>query len=265
MNAARRALSILALLLLPTAGWPATAAISASRDNTIFEDRPANSAGGVAGIFSGTNNVPSKRRGLIAFDIAANVPAGSTIIGVEMSMYLANQPNTNYQTIGLHRLNLDWGEGTAGAGNAAVNGTGNGFASTGNDATWNDRFAGTSSWPTPGASGSFNAVASATALVGGPIDNQQKWLSTPALISDLQGWLDNSAANFGWALVNANETSNTTFKAFYSRQATLNNGGTGTAIDPSWLPRLTVTFVPEPATSLLLSVGGSFALLRKRR
>src|SRR3954465_843157 len=148
-----------------------TVSTVASKDNTIFENFPNNSAGGAAGIFSGANNVPSKRRGLIAFDVATNLPAGSTVTGVELSMYLANGPNTNNQTIGLHRLSLDWGEGTAGAGNAAVNGTGNGFASTGNDATWNERFAGTSAWPTPGAGGSFAAVASATAVVGGPIDN----------------------------------------------------------------------------------------------
>src|SRR3954467_12342415 len=49
--------------------------IVASKDNTIFANFASNSAGGAAGIFSGANNVPSARRGLIAFDIAGSVPA----------------------------------------------------------------------------------------------------------------------------------------------------------------------------------------------
>src|SRR4051812_18158281 len=258
MKVIRVIVLFLAVLSAVPKAEAATVSIAASKDNTMFENFPNNSAGGAAGIFSGTNTVPSKRRGLIAFDIAANVPAGATITGVELSMYLANAPNTNNQTIGLHRLRLlDWGEGTAGAGNPAVGGTGNGFASTGNDATWNDRFAGTSSWPTPGATGSFNTVASGTAVVGGPVDNQHKWLSRAALVGHVQSWLDNPSLNFGWAIVNANETSSSTFKAFYSRQATLNNGGTGTAIDPAWLPTLTVSYVPEPSAVwvMLIAVG----------
>jgi hypothetical protein len=255
----------LAVLVAAPRAEAATVSIVASKDNTIFENFPNNSAGGAAGIFSGTNTVPSKRRGLIAFDVAANVPAGSTITGVELSMYLANAPNTNNQTIGLHRMRLlDWGEGTAGVGNPAVNGTGNGFASSGNDATWDDRFAGTSSWPTPGATGSFNTVASGTAVVGGATDIQQKWLTTPALVGDVQTWLDSPSLNFGWAIVNANETSSSTFKAFYSRQATLNNGGTGTAIDPAWLPTLTVSYVPEPsAVSVILVGAGMLSMVRR--
>ena len=145
---------------------------------------PNNSGGGAAGIFSGTNNTPSKRRGLIAFNIAANVPAGSTITGVELSMYLANAPNTNNQTIELHRMLFDWGENTADTSSPAINGAGNGVAALAGDATWNENFFGTSTWTSlgtttvPGATNAFSTTASGTAVVGGPIDNQQKWLST---------------------------------------------------------------------------------------
>jgi hypothetical protein len=158
-------------------------------------------------------------------------------------MYLANAPNTNNQTIGLHRLLLDWGENTADTSSSAVAGGGNGVAALAGDATWNENFFGSSSWPTAGATDSFNAIASGTAVVDGPLDNQHKWLSTAALISDVQGWLDNPSANFGWAIVNANESSSQTVKAFYSRQATLNNGGIGSTIDPMWRPSLTVNYL----------------------
>src|SRR6476646_9168593 len=113
MSGSKWIVSCLAVLLTAPSVEASTVSIVASKDNTMFENFPNNSAGGAAGIFSGDNNVPSKRRGLIAFDIAASVPAGSTITGVELSMYLANAPNTNNQTIGLHRLSLDWGAGSA--------------------------------------------------------------------------------------------------------------------------------------------------------
>jgi hypothetical protein len=239
----------------------------------MLENVPNNSGGGAAGIFSGTNNTPSKRCGLIAFNIAGSVPTGATITGVELSMYLANAPNTNNQTIELHRMLFNWGENTADTSSPAINGAGNSVAALSGDATWNENFFGTSTWTSlgtttaPGATNAFNATTSGSAIVGGPIDNQQKWLSTAALIGDVQGWLDNPATNFGWAIVNANETSAATMKAFYSRQATLSNGGVAgsPAIDPTWLPTLTVTYVPEPAAAILLLLAGPLVLFQKRR
>lgn len=265
MSISRLALILIALLLVPANAWAATVTLSPSKDNTIFESPSSNSGGGAAGIFVGTNNGPSKRRGLIAFDVASSVPAGSTITGVELSMYLANSPNTNNQTIGLHRLNLDWGENQNDTTSAAVNGAGNGVAAVAPDATWIDNFFGTSSWPTPGATGSFNAVASGTAVIGGAIDNQHKWLSTLGLVGDVQSWLNNPATNFGWALVNANESSTQTFKAFYSQQAKLNAGGTGSTINPAWKPLLTITFIPEPSTTLLSLVALTLAACIRRQ
>jgi len=276
MNAFRcTSLSIaLAFLLMPLAvRADFTAVIGASKDNTMFENVPNNSGGGAAGIFSGTNNMPSKRRGLIAFNIAGSVPAGATITGVELSMYLANAPNTNNQTIELHRMMFNWGENTADTSSPAINGVGNGVAALSGDVTWNENFFGTSAWTSlgtttaPGATNAFSAIISGSAIVGGSIDNQQKWLSTAALISDVQGWLANPASNFGWSIVNANETSTATMKAFYSRQATLSNGGVSgsPAIDPTWLPRLTVTYVPEPAAAILLLLAGPLAFSRCRR
>ena len=272
MNAARFFAVGLALSLLTVpVRADFTAVMGALKDNTIFENVPNNSGGGAAGIFSGNNNTPAKRRGLIAFDVAANVPAGATITGVELSMYLANAPNTNNQTIGLHKMLFNWGENTADTSSPAVSGAGNGVPALAGDATWNENFFGTSTWASlgtttgPGATNAFVTPASGSAVVGGAIDNQQKWLTTGGLVADVQAWLNSPSTNFGWAIVNANETSSQTMKAFYSRQATLNNGGSGTAINPAWRPTLTITYVPEPASAMLLLVGtASMACLRRR-
>ncbi len=182
----------------------------------------------------------------------------------QLRLYLGNAPNSTNQTIGLHRLAADWGEGTAGNSTPAIGGGGNGFAPANGDATWNQRNFNTTPWTNPGGTGDFNAVASASLAVGGAVDNPHTWLTTPALVSDIQSWLNNPATNFGWALINAGETTGQSVKAFYSRSATQNS--TGGTLDPTWRPLLTVTYViPEPGTALLLVLGGTLVFASTRR
>ncbi|HEX5471125.1 MAG TPA: DNRLRE domain-containing protein [Lacipirellulaceae bacterium] len=234
--------SLLVVLLVPQVARPITVTIGAMKDNTIFQSNSNNSAGGSAGIFSGANGQSSTRRGLIAFDIAGNVPAGSVITGAQLSLYLGNAPNSNVQTIGLYKLTKNWGEGTAGSSIATVGGSGAGFPASPGDATWSDAEFGSVPWSSPGGTGDFDPVASATAFVGGPVDTQFTWTSTTALIDDVQSWLDDSATNFGWVLVNANESTNQSVKAFYSREATQDSSGVPNSLDPSWRPSLAVTY-----------------------
>jgi hypothetical protein len=256
------------LSFTPNAGWPATVIIGASKDNSIFQNNVNNSLGGGAGIFSGSNNAASPRRGLLQFDVAASVPAGVKITGAQLTLYLGNAPNTNSYNIGLHRITADWGEGTAGSSSLVIviGGTGNGFAAGPDDATWNQRFFGSTAWSNPGALGDVDPVASASAIVGGPIDNPHTWLSTAALVSDAQGWLDSPSSNFGWALINASETTNQSLKAFYSSEATQNSSGVQNSLDPAWRPTLTVRYIPEPGTALLVLVAAPLmASIAKRR
>jgi hypothetical protein len=263
MNMARFVILGVALYLLPSIAWSATATLLASRDNTIFQNPPNNSAGGGAGIFAGTNGAGSPRRGLLEFDVAASVPAGAIITGAELRMHLGNAPNNNPQTISLHRLTADWGEGTAGSATPGVGGGGMGFAAGPGDATWNQRFFGSTAWSNPGATGDFTPVASGSAIVAGPVETAFTWLSTAALVADVQGWLDNAATNFGWALVNGNEASAGTVKAFYSRSATQN--ASGGSLDPSFRPTLTITYIPEPSTAALLVLAWPMLLGSRRR
>jgi hypothetical protein len=266
MNLTRLICLIVSLLCLSVVAHAASVTIPASKDNTIFQSHVNNSAGGAAAIFAGTNNVgppTSPRRGLIAFDIAGNVPAGATITSVGLTMDLANAPNTTNQTIGLHRLTADWGEGMAGSSTPGVGGIGNGFPAGAGDATWNNRVHQPSPpppstpWSSPGAAGDFTPLASASAVVGGSVDTPHVWSSTPALVGDIQNWLDSPGTNFGWALVNASESVIQTFKGFYSRESTQNSGG--------YRPALTITYIPEPTTAMLLVLAGPLVLLIRHR
>ena len=263
MNCTRFAPLLIAVILVPSPAASATRSIVASKDNTIYQSATNNSAGGAAGIFVGTNGSGSPRRGLLAFDIAANLPARAIVTEVQLHMYLGNAPNITGQMIGLHRLNMNWGEGTAGSSTPGVGGGGNGFPAGTGDATWITPTFESGAWSNPGAAGDFNSLASASTGVSGSVETLTVWRSTPALVDDVQEWLDNPATNFGWTLVNANELPSSTVKVFYSRSATQN--ATGGPLDPAFRPMLVVMFVPEPSAAVLfLSACPLICTLRRR-
>lgn len=198
--------------------------IVASKDNTLYESATgANSNGAGADFFVGNNRTGNTRRGLVAFDIASNIPAGGSIQSVRLTLHLSKtQPGT--QTISLHRVLADWGEGTSNASDPE----GQGAPSTTGDATWIHRFFDTVLWTTPG--GDFSPTASANQSVGDI--GSYTWGSTQQMVADVQNWLDNPSQNFGWILL-GNESANQTAKRFDTKE----NPAEGNR------PVLTVTFL----------------------
>jgi hypothetical protein len=257
----RRTLGLVMIVLLqPTAGRADMITIFASRDNSIFQDLTANSDGGGGALFVGQDQRSFARRALIGFDIAANIPAGATITSVQFSLFQeqVSPGESRARPIELHRLLDNWGEGTTGQGKpASHSGMGFGTPSDGTTATWSHRFYNTDAWTNPG--GDFLAAASGTTMVG--LTRQAYvWDSTPAMVADVQGWLDDPANNFGWLLLGLESTAGTA-RRFDSREA---------ANSTLW-PELTVTFsgapVPEPRTlaSLALGVLGAVGYIRRRQ
>src|SRR5262249_10149697 len=153
-----------------------------------------------------TNGMNSPRRGLLDFDIAGNVPAGATITGVQLTLFLGQVAgsggggggDSTPRTIELHLLTANWGEGITGLG-STIAGSGMGFPANNGDATWNARMFPGTLWASPG--GDFAASASGSTIVDTVVNNGYVWLSTPALVSNVQGWLNNPASNFGWAVI----------------------------------------------------------------
>jgi hypothetical protein len=234
----------------------ATITIGSIKDASIFQGNPNNSDGAGPGMFAGGTDTP--RRGLIEFNIAGSIPAGSTITGVQLTLFLGQAvTDSTPRTIGLFGLMADWGEGTTGAGGTFV-GTGQGFPANPGDATWNARFFPGTLWTNPG--GDHNATASATLSVNSVINAPFTWLSTPALVSDVQGWLNTPATNFGWEVINLDELTATDLRAFYTREET----------DPTLRPQLQITFTPqaiapEPTSMVLLPLGMIGLVLSARR
>jgi hypothetical protein len=169
--------------------------LGASKDNTLFNDASGLVSNGKGEFFfvgrnAGMSAYPI-RRGLIAFDVAAAIPAGSWITSVELTLSMS-QTSSGPSTLALHRVLADWGEGLSDAPGTE----GAGAAAQAGDATWVHRFFNTSTWSTKG--GDLAAAASATLAVDQP--GFYTWTSTPALVADVQAWLDAPSSNFGWCL-----------------------------------------------------------------
>jgi hypothetical protein len=182
------------------------------KDNTLYEFVPAdgdlsNALGNH--FFAGETGMGELRRGVLAFDIAGNIPAGSTILGVTLSLNMSRTGLDDAQNVELHKMLADWGEGTS----VAPGEEGTGAPATTNDATWRHRFFDTIFWATEG--GNFSATVSATQSVGAV--GVYTW-SSPPMVGDVQSWLNNPATNFGW-LVLGDESEILTAKRFDTRES----------------------------------------------
>jgi hypothetical protein len=186
--------------------------INPIKDNTLYQYVPAegdlsNALG--FHFFAGETAMGELRRGVLAFDIAGNIPAGSTILGVTLSLNMSRTGVDTARTIELHTLLADWGEGTS----QATGEEGTGAPATPNDATWRHRFFDTIFWTTEG--GDFSATVSASQSVG-PV-GVYTW-SSSQMRADVQSWLDDPATNFGW-LVLGDESAVLTAKRFDTRES----------------------------------------------
>jgi len=205
---------------------PETVTLTPSKDNTLYEDGQGFlSNGSGQHFFAGKSAAGAVRRAVIAFDIASSVPTGSTITQVTLTLNMSRTRNEE-QIMALHRLLADWGEGASDtAGNE-----GSGVPASRGDATWTYRSFDHEPWREPG--GDFWSTASSNVRLSGP--DRYSWDSTPAMVADVQMWLDRPANNFGW-LLKGNEEELRTTKRFDSRENE----------SPENRPMLTITFVPR--------------------
>ena len=188
-----------------------TVSIGPKKDNTIYSESE-NTNGGGQYLFAGTTQQNSYRRGIISFDVAANVPAGSTIESATLTLHMS-RTNVGAQpvVVHLHRCLLPWGEGTV----VGPVGEGGGGRPQPGDATWSFNMFNTSRWSAPG--GDYALASSGSTLVGNAVAFYS-W-SSPEIAQDVQSWLDADQTNFGWVLVADGEGhAPVTAKRFDSRE-----------------------------------------------
>jgi len=185
------------------------ALVEASKDNTLYEDNTGGTSNGAGFyIFAGQTNTGAIRRAVLAFDVAGAIPNEASVDSVQLVLNMSKTAG-GANTVTLHRIVADWGEGTS----KAFGSEGQGIAATPEDATWLHRNHDHTMWQNAG--GDFESRASA-----GTIVNQvgiYTWYSTPEMVADVRKWIETPEENFGWLLL-GNEESLLTAKRFDSRQ-----------------------------------------------
>ncbi len=202
------------LFCLLYSAWTAEAGIvtvvlAPAADATIFEENGDSSDSKSSGLFAGRNNTDRVRRGFLRFDLAG-VPAGVTVSSVQVGLSLTRS-NSGSVFASLYRVSAPWGEGTSDAGIPG----GSGAPATAGDPTWTMRVYPGTPWTSPG--GDTASFPSATTLLGSSLVNYF-WATTPALVGDVQGWINLPATNFGWQLRIDESQIAPTAKRFGSRE-----------------------------------------------
>lgn len=157
---------------------------------------------------------------------------------------------------GLHLTLRPWGEGDTIV-NPDDNPGGKGAPAAPGDATWLDRFHGAGQpWAAPGGAPGvdYKPEFSGSVFLFGTDVYQVE--GTPNMIADVQSWLDNPAANYGWMFITSSEDVRFTARRFASSEDP-NGGG----------PMLFIDYepIPEPGTWALLAIGGAFLAFRCAR
>ncbi|MCK5942507.1 MAG: DNRLRE domain-containing protein [Planctomycetes bacterium] len=190
-----------------------TVSITSDKDTTLYED--ANGAlanGGGDSVFCGVvgfNGGFGKRRALIHFDVAGQLPAGARILSAELDLFVAQSVAFLPIPTMAHRVTQDWSEGSV----IAPGGGGAGGASAAGETTWVHTNYPGATWTNPGGdfvatpSFTFDLAAIGPATAG--IDS--------GMVADLQAWLDNPTSNFGW-LLKTDELVPSTARRMYSRE-----------------------------------------------
>ncbi len=230
--------------------------LTPSADGTLIQVAPDSNLGGANFFNAGTAGNGNANHGLIQFSLSEYIPSGSTIINAYLTMDIVRQPTMDMAIteFDLRRVLVSWGEGDKLP--IEENSPGLGAPATEGDSTWQYRSVGGPAWTIPGGhiGTDFSSTASSTTTIYG-LGDLVAFESTPALVSDVQYWLDNPEANFGWVLMPQDERIRKSARSFASRE----DGSGGPVLEIEFTP------VPEPGTCALLGIGTLALVFAARR
>jgi hypothetical protein len=227
--------------------------LSSVADTFLSENYPSNNMGGNMFFNAGTTQNVTKNRGLLKFNPAAQLPAGSKIITANLILEVVAIPNVPPPSANfdLHLVLKDWGEGSKTSPTNCNSCSGQGAAATTNEATWFCRFAfTTNTWTAPGADATndYAVAVSSSQTIYGVGDSPYTFASTTQMVADVQLWLDNPQTNFGWILITEDESLPFSARRFASRE------------DTNRAPQLVVGYVVPPGIDRVELSGNQFRL-----
>lgn len=201
-----------------------TVTLTPIKDNTLYETPTGNLSNGQGDwLFAGRTLQNFARRAVLAFDLS-DIPEGSVINSASLTLHM-DMTIVGTQTVTLHRVTSDWGEGASNA--TGMEGAGG--PSEPGDATWIHTFFNNQFWNNPG--GDFVQTSQAAAFVAN--DGDYTWMSN-AMRDQVQAWLNGTQDNFGWLLLNEPTDPGPTAKRFLSAENP----------DEALRPRLVIDFTP---------------------
>lgn len=207
----------------PARAGSETVELQAAADTTLYQEDGNVSNGTGPSLFAGRTLEGLRRRALLRFDLAA-LPPGAVIESATLHLSV-DRTMAEVVPVDLLPVLGAWGEGASDAGFPGGLGT---DAEPG-DATWTFRIFPDVAWNSPG--GDTSATASARFDLDG--EGDYAFNATPAMLADLQAWLDQPDANFGWQLRVDETLPPPTAKRLASREHP----------DPLLRPRLQLTFI----------------------
>ena len=220
-------------------------------DATLIELWPSNSMGAGGFFNAGTTQNGNSNRALLKFDVAAAIPAGSTITDVGLYVTVTRDPVDGYNPSpsSLRRMLRPWGEG---ANPTPFISPGFGLPALPGDATWTHASWGTNAWTVPGGleGVDYSATISTTTEIA-ETRTQPYFFESGGTIADVQFWLDHPESNFGWMLKSEDELSRFTARRFGSRELE----------DPGESPQLVITYVLPIRIETIQAISNRISLM----
>lgn len=161
----------------------------------------------------GSNAGNALRRALLRFEVAGQVPLGARVTSATLTFNLVREPLAPEDSLfQLRKILRPWKE---------------------TQVTWNVPAKDTPPWDGSGCAGTndVSAVVSGSVAISSP--GVYVIPTTPGMVADVQGWLDNPFANDGWLLRSDTEA------PFTARHIATRESGAAA-------PVLTVEFTPAP-------------------
>lgn len=189
-----------------------TLMLSASQDNTLYENMNGNTSNGKGEfLFIGRNNRPTNsiRRALIQFDLTGLRGMGHPD-SVALELSINRTADTAIAPISLHLIQKAWGEGNSDAPASESEGD----SALADDATWIYAKYDTASWDTPG--GDFVAATSALDTLN---ENSTNILfSSQEMLAEVLNALQNGDSSISWIII-GDESRNQSARKINSRES----------------------------------------------
>jgi hypothetical protein len=165
--------------------------ITAFANVEIHSFNPDTNYSGLSSVVSGQLGNGETRRALYRFNLSS-IPTNAIVTSASVKVTVTQVPNHGgapTSIFDLRRILRDWSAGTV---------------------TWN------TPWQGPGISDSTDVSSTASASVFVADFGDYTFTNAPSLIGDVQLWISNSSANFGWLLISQDEVTAKTARHFAS-------------------------------------------------